>query len=1082
VADETFEVELRIDLNAPNLRAELSRSLGDLNRSVTGFDRQIAGVQKNLDGTAAASKKAAQATRGWSQSLASSYKEAFVAEGAHLSQVEKASRQTALYNQYLYDQDKALGKVAATEGRQAAALDKSLGQRDAHVRAFQAYNKQQEAASKQTALYNQYLYDQEKASHRAAAGLSTTRYALYDVAQTATVAGAVLLGLSAVTVGVAAAWERDFAQVVRTTGVTGDAIGNLKEDLVDLAQTMPTSFGDLAQVATLGGQLGVAEQDIASFTETVIKFSTVTDLTVDAAATAFGRLDALLPDVKGNYDALGSSIAKVGVESVATESQIVAVATQISSMGVFAGLTADQVVGLSGALASVGAAPELSRGTLTRLFTEMSQAVSEGGDQLEGFAKVAGVSSDEFAASFGTEKFGPIFQSFVEGLDDTTRNGGNAVAMLDELGIKSVRDVPLLLRLAGAGSLLGDSFEDAADGFQSASELNRQYGIISETTAARIKILANNFLAFVEALGSSSLGPISNIVDALSGFLGLLRDITATPIGGFLSGVAIAFGAVLGVLGLAAGAMALFGASTLGVQQGLAGIVAIAPAATARILGAGNAAALAAGGMTASATAARLLGAALRTLSVIGLIASVPALADAFNDTMKQITGAATDAKGQIDELFGDDFGAAFIQGMTDWSAGAARAAANLGLAGYDANRRLKDLDETIADMASSGDIKGATAAWKELSWQWVENGGNLDALRAYMVDTTGALDTSKTAAESSATGMDALTGALDSVEAEAAAAEQAIDDLRDAVLNFGVTGINAEQAGINFDSALTQLRETAGLAEGSLTGMDSASISLRQSLLDMNDTALQSAAAIIENGGSMDEAKAKYMEGRQAIIDARIAKGEDADAAAAWADRVLGSAGEAEGAIRAYSDEVNKVPGAKDTKVTNNAREANGPVDTYVNNLFRIPPTRDTYIVAHYSSTGDPQVVRNPATYDLSRATGGPVYGPGTSTSDSIPVRLSNGEFVMRTAAVQKYGTGFMHAINSGRVPKFASGGSVGSSSPAQSMMGGVMELGPKSLKAISTNVTNNIVLDDVAISRAAERGNNKRRARGDI
>lgn len=57
-------------------------------------------------------------------------------------------------------------------------------------------------------------------------------------------------------------------------------------------------------------------------------------------------------------------------------------------------------------------------------------------------------------------------------------------------------------------------------------------------------------------------------------------------------------------------------------------------------------------------------------------------------------------------------------------------------------------------------------------------------------------------------------------------------------------------------------------------------------------------------------------------------------------------------------------------------------------------------------------------------RAEGGPVYGPGTSTSDSILARLSNGEFVMRAAAVKKYGTGFMHAINQN---KFASGGQVG-------------------------------------------------------
>jgi hypothetical protein len=49
--------------------------------------------------------------------------------------------------------------------------------------------------------------------------------------------------------------------------------------------------------------------------------------------------------------------------------------------------------------------------------------------------------------------------------------------------------------------------------------------------------------------------------------------------------------------------------------------------------------------------------------------------------------------------------------------------------------------------------------------------------------------------------------------------------------------------------------------------------------------------------------------------------------------------------------------------------------------------------------------------------AFGGIVRGPGTSRSDSIWARLSNGEFVMRRDAVAKYGVGLMRALNSGRI-----------------------------------------------------------------
>lgn len=52
--------------------------------------------------------------------------------------------------------------------------------------------------------------------------------------------------------------------------------------------------------------------------------------------------------------------------------------------------------------------------------------------------------------------------------------------------------------------------------------------------------------------------------------------------------------------------------------------------------------------------------------------------------------------------------------------------------------------------------------------------------------------------------------------------------------------------------------------------------------------------------------------------------------------------------------------------------------------------------------------------------AGGGPVMGAGTATSDSIPARLSNGEYVIRAAAVRTYGAPFMEAINRLMFPRF--------------------------------------------------------------
>jgi hypothetical protein len=68
--------------------------------------------------------------------------------------------------------------------------------------------------------------------------------------------------------------------------------------------------------------------------------------------------------------------------------------------------------------------------------------------------------------------------------------------------------------------------------------------------------------------------------------------------------------------------------------------------------------------------------------------------------------------------------------------------------------------------------------------------------------------------------------------------------------------------------------------------------------------------------------------------------------------------------------------------------------------------------------------------------ADGGLVRGPGTGTSDEVPAPwLSNGEFVIKAAAVQKYGERFLQRVNDGQIegPKFAKGGKVSKLSQAE-------------------------------------------------
>ncbi|MFD7858341.1 hypothetical protein ACFV6B_29270 [Streptomyces microflavus] len=69
--------------------------------------------------------------------------------------------------------------------------------------------------------------------------------------------------------------------------------------------------------------------------------------------------------------------------------------------------------------------------------------------------------------------------------------------------------------------------------------------------------------------------------------------------------------------------------------------------------------------------------------------------------------------------------------------------------------------------------------------------------------------------------------------------------------------------------------------------------------------------------------------------------------------------------------------------------------------------------------------------------AEGGPIHGPGTATSDSVPIWASKGEFMVKAKSVTKYGVAFLKAINEGRLNLRAAATGMGSTGGSMSGAG---------------------------------------------
>ena len=578
----------------------------------------------------------------------------FEAELQGLTKVEQAEKRLALARKEYYNANRQVSRASASgdADRQVAALKrqevavnnlaKAERQRVAQVAASGDMTSKMGAQEKATVAALQ-------AQGQMADNLPRLRYALYDVSSSLIMTGGAMTALSVATGGVAISMQRSFADVLRTTGTFGEAAGEaegLRKEFEALFTSMPSSWADLTEIGTLAGQLNIARGSVAEFTELVAMFAATTDVSVEQAATAFGRLAQLLNVPDDELQNLGSSILAVGVNSIATESQIIAVSTQITSMAATAGFSADQVFGLSAALAALGTQPELSRGVVTRLFTKISVAINEGGDNLERFGRLAGQTGAQFAESWGTDASGSLLK-LMEGLGKVENS--KAVETLTDLGITAARDIPTILRLAQNSEVLADSLNVAAQGYADGTALGEQYSVISSTVAEKLNVLVNNFQNLTATVGSAA-GGIGGLVDVLIWLVKGFTQLVDNPVSATILGVVLAVTALTGAVALLGGLLA----------RGVAGLIAM-KTVTVELAKSGLTSSVALNQMTTSlfgvtastttATAAtRAFGTALKwAIPVLGAIMLAAAIAaPILENAFKSASEKATDFFGDI--------------------------------------------------------------------------------------------------------------------------------------------------------------------------------------------------------------------------------------------------------------------------------------------------------------------------------------------------------------------------------------------------------------------------------------------------
>lgn len=770
-------------------------------------------------------------------------------------------------------------------------------------------------------------------------------------------------------------WESAWTGVAKVVDGSPEQMAALEQELRGLANVLPQTHAEIAGVAAAAGQLGIAREDIAQFTETVVAMGVSTDLASEDAAMAMARLMNIMQSAPDEVDNLGSAIVGLGNAGASTESEIVEMALRIAGAGKTIGLSEAEVLAFSSALASVGVEAESGGSSISTAMIKISEAVNEGGDSLETFATVAGVTADEFASKFRSDPAAAI-DMFVQGLGRIQTSGGDVFAIMEELGLSEIRLRDNLLRLAGAGDLLTQSLQtgNAAWNENTAlmEEAERRYG----TTEAQMQIARNQLTDMGITLGETLLPALRTLLDVGDGLSSWFQSLPA--------------GAQKTVvwLGLATTAITLMGGAALvAVPKVHALNVALTEIGTGKAMRAQRALTGITGILTGPWGLA--IGGAVAVLGLfVGAQAQSQAKTDELSATLNGQTGAITENT------------RAWVANELE-AMGAFESAKQFGISQSDLVDAVLNGNDILAEQKQHYDeLRAATGETGDEFRQMTDEEWNqadaVDYLDGQIGDLQGTYEEAAASAENKRLAIEGDTAATNDASAatelyaqqlgvstEAATeAKTGIQELDEALRQITQTLFAVEEAEDAVATIVNQATEQFEENGAALEGNSEEALENRATLRSLISAYLDQVSAVAESTGSQEEA---------------MATAEDLEAEFRALAKQLG-----------LSEE---------------------QIDDYAAAFDNIPELVETTVRTTYTSRGqmprigDGDVAMADGGY-VGFADGGPVQafpgggavrGAGTARSDSIDAKLSNGEFVINAAATAK-NRALLEAINSGR------------------------------------------------------------------
>lgn len=318
------------------------------------------------------------------------------------------------------------------------------------------------------------------------------------------------------------------ADVRRTAALTATEIENLAEQLKKIDTR--TSLKGLLDIAVIGGQLGIAKDQLAGFTKAVDQLAVTLSGEIkggaEAVASSLGKINGVFEvqkkegtDVERAFNKTGSAILALGQAGLATGEFIQDFSLRVAGTAQIAKLSLPVILAYSAVLEETGSSAEVAGTAFNRLVGNLAAKRQE----FFTIAKIADstLTIEKFTHLINTDANAAL-QKFFAGLNAGGKDLTSFTDLINVIGLRAGPAKNAIIALAQNQSLLNERIRESVTAYNEGSLSAEQFAIKNNNLAGSVDKLSNSFVKLTTSGKVADF--FQSLIDKATHLLDIWRD------------------------------------------------------------------------------------------------------------------------------------------------------------------------------------------------------------------------------------------------------------------------------------------------------------------------------------------------------------------------------------------------------------------------------------------------------------------------------------------------------------------------------------------------------------------------------